>query len=87
MTFFISPFINRTEKASFKYVKVFFKQTVLLKFFMTGPSVHFFGNQNMVTLLKYKTYLELIISFSLLHNFIYFALHICVFSVYLQYKK
>lgn len=29
----------------FQYVKVFFKPAVLLKFFRTGPSVFFIGNQ------------------------------------------
>lgn len=33
--FSISPFTNSTEKVLFKYAKVFFKQTVLLKLFMT----------------------------------------------------
>lgn len=38
----------QSQMESIRENTIFFKQIVLLNFFMTGPSVPFFGNQNMV---------------------------------------
>lgn len=42
LTFFISPFINTQRRYRLNMLQFSFKQTALLKFFMTEPSALFF---------------------------------------------
>lgn len=51
--YFISLFTNRTEKASFEYVKNFLEANSIIKVLRDWGKCPFFRNHNMVTL-RYK---------------------------------